>query len=76
MLKIYMGEGENETVIFSPLLGRDVHHICKRKHMGKEFKMIEKLGKYEMEGIILDLGSKVKNFPKKSWDLMGKPKLV
>jgi len=50
MLKIYMGEGENETVIFSPLLGRDVHHICKRNHMGKEFKMIEKLGKYEMKG--------------------------
>jgi hypothetical protein len=44
--------------------------------MGREFKMTTELGKYEMEGIMLDLGSDVNIFPKKSWELMGKPKLV
>jgi hypothetical protein len=38
--------------------------------------MIVELGSYEMEGVMLDLGYDVNIFPKKSWELMGKPKLV
>jgi hypothetical protein len=71
-----MGEGENETIISTPLLEREVCHASRRKHMGGEFKLSVELGKYEMEGIMLDLVSVVNIFPKKSWEFMGKPKLM
>jgi hypothetical protein len=38
--------------------------------------MIVELRSYEMDGVMLDLGSDVKILRKKSWDLMGKPNLV
>jgi hypothetical protein len=44
--------------------------------MGREFKMTVELGSYEMDGVMLDLGSDVNILLKKSWELMGKPKLV
>jgi hypothetical protein len=44
--------------------------------MGREFKMIVELGKYEMDGVMLDLGSDVNISLKKYWELMGKPNLV
>jgi hypothetical protein len=33
--------------------------------------MIDELGSYEMEGVMLDLRSDVNILPKKSWELMG-----
>jgi hypothetical protein len=53
------------------------HVPCQQEEeWGREFKMTTELGSYEMEGVMLDLGSDVNIFPKKSWELMGKPKLV
>jgi hypothetical protein len=69
-------EGDNETSISSFLSKGDIHHVSRRKHMRREFKMIVELGKYQVEGIMLDLGFYVNIFTKKLWDLMGKPKMV
>jgi hypothetical protein len=38
--------------------------------------MKTELGGYETDGVMLDLGSDVNIFSKKSWEMMGKPKLV
>jgi hypothetical protein len=38
--------------------------------------MTTELRSYEMDGVMLDLGSDVNILPKKSWELMGKPNLV
>jgi hypothetical protein len=69
-------EGENESYMSSLLPKWDMLHVSRRKHTGRDFKMTGDLDKYDMEGIMLDLGSDVNIFPKKSWELMGKPKLV
>jgi hypothetical protein len=42
----------------------------------REFKMTTELGGYDMDGVMLDLGSDVNIFPNKSWEVMGKHKLV
>jgi len=65
MLTRCKGEGENEIFISSRLPERDVCHvISRRKCTRREFKMIVELGKYEMEGIMFELGSDVNIFPK------------
>jgi hypothetical protein len=33
-------------------------------------------GGYDMDGVMLDLGSDMNILPKKYWEVMGKPKLV
>jgi hypothetical protein len=38
--------------------------------------MIDELGSYEMDGVMLELGFDVNNLLKKSWELMGKTNLV
>jgi hypothetical protein len=38
--------------------------------------MIAELRSYEMDGVMLDLGSDVNILSNKSWELMGKPNLV
>jgi hypothetical protein len=38
--------------------------------------MTTELGGYDMDGVMLDLGSDMNILPKKSWEVMGKPKLV
>jgi hypothetical protein len=50
--------------------------VSKQKHIGREFKMIDEIISYEMDGVMLDLGSDVNILSKKSWELIGKPSLV
>jgi len=76
MLTRCMKEGEIIMVVFSPLPKQDVCHVSKRKRKGRELKMTSNIGSYKMYGVMLDLGSNVDIFQKKSWELMGKPKLV
>jgi hypothetical protein len=38
--------------------------------------MIDEIGSYEMDRVMLDLGFDVNILLKKSWELMGKPNLV
>jgi hypothetical protein len=44
--------------------------------MRREFKIIVELKSYEMDGVMLDLGSNVHIVPKKSQEFMGKRNLV
>jgi hypothetical protein len=71
-----MKEQGVEATISAPLPERDVCQVNKKKRTGQEFKMTIELGGYDMDGVMLDLGSDVNIFPKKSWEVMGKPKLV
>jgi hypothetical protein len=45
---------------------RDVCQVIKQKRIGREFKMTTKLGGYDTDGVMLDLGSNVNILPKKS----------
>lgn len=37
---------------------------------------MKEIGGYEMQDVMLDLESYINILPKKSWELMGRPKLV
>jgi hypothetical protein len=71
-----MKEQGEETTILAPLPERDVCQVNKQKCTSQEFKMTIDIGGYDMDGVMLDLGSDVNILPKKSWEVMGKPKLV
>jgi hypothetical protein len=38
--------------------------VSKKKHTGQEFKMTTELGGYDMDGVMLDLGSDVNILPR------------
>ena len=46
-----------------------------KKKMGKEMQMNIQIGDYEVDSIILDLGSYVNILMKQMWQKMGEPKL-
>jgi hypothetical protein len=50
--------------------------VIKKNHIGRDFKMTTELEIYEMDYVMLDPRSNVNIFPKKSWELIGKPNLV
>jgi hypothetical protein len=53
-----------------------VNQVLHRKRTNEEFRFSAQIGEYDVDNIILDLGSDVNVLPKKTWELMGKPKLV
>ena len=59
-----------------PLLNRAVHQIGKRRRTNKELDLNSQIGEYEIDYVVLDLGSEVNVMMKKTWALMGKLKLV
>ena len=54
---------------------RVVHQIKKYIRTGKEMQLNAQIGDYEMDEVILDMGSEVNVLTKQTWELMGKPKL-
>jgi len=46
-----------------------------KKQIGKKMRLTTQIGEYNMDQVILDLGSDVNILPKQTWELMGKPKL-
>ena len=52
-----------------------VHHIKKYIWIGKEMGLSTQIGDYDMDEVILDLGSKLNVLTKQSWELIGRPKL-
>jgi len=55
----------------------DGPHIVRKmgKHKartGREMRLIAQIGEYEMDQVILDLGSNVNVFPKQTWEQMGR----
>jgi hypothetical protein len=59
-----------------PLLNRAVHQIGKKRRTNKELHLNAQIGEYEIDYVVLDLGSEVNVMTKKTWALMGKPKLI
>jgi hypothetical protein len=66
MLETCMGEEGRVITISNPLLERDMCQVSKKKCTGREFKMTPKFGSYEMDVVMLDLGSDMNILPKKS----------
>jgi hypothetical protein len=60
----------------TPIIQRMVNQVLHRKRTNEEYKFIAYIGMYDVDNVILKLGSDAKVFPKKKWDLMGKRKLV
>ena len=52
---------------------RVVHHIKKYIRTGKEMRLNAQIGYYDMDEVILDLGSEVNVLTKQTWELMGSP---
>jgi hypothetical protein len=59
-----------------PLLNRAVHQIGKRRRKNKELHLNAQIEEYEIDYVVLDLGSEVNVITKQTWALMGKPKLI
>jgi hypothetical protein len=59
-----------------PLLNKAVHKLSKKRRINKELHLNAQIGEYDIDYVVLNLGSKVNVMTKKTWALMGKPKLV
>jgi hypothetical protein len=59
-----------------PLLNREVHQIGKKRRTNKELHLNAQIGEYEIDYVVLDLGSEVNVMTKQTWAQMGKPKLI
>lgn len=56
------------------------HHVIRKigKHkvrIGCKVRLNAQIGEYEMDEVIVDLGSNVNVFPKQTWERMGRPVL-
>ena len=52
-----------------------VKHVGKILKNGCELRMTSQIGDYDMDYIILDLGSHVNTLTRQTWESMGKPRL-
>jgi hypothetical protein len=59
-----------------PLLKKEVHQLSKKRRTNKELQLNAQIGDYDIDYVVLDLGSEVNVMMKKTWALMGKPKLI
>jgi hypothetical protein len=55
---------------------RVVNQVLCKKRTSREFRLSVQIGEYDMDNVILDLGSDVNVLPKKTWEMMGKSKLI
>jgi hypothetical protein len=59
-----------------PLLNREIHQVYRKRRKNKELHLNSQIGDYDIDYVVLDLGSEVNVMTKKTWVLMGKPKLI
>jgi hypothetical protein len=57
-------------------LNREVHQVSKRRRKNKELHLNAKIGEYDIDYVVLDLGSEVNVMMKQTWAMMGKPKFI
>ena len=55
---------------------RAAKQIKRYIHTGREMRLSVVIGSYEMNEVVLDLGSKVNVMTKQTWEIMAKPKLA
>jgi hypothetical protein len=53
-----------------------VNQVSRRRRTSKELHLSAQTGDYDMDYVVLDLGSEVNVMTKKTWALMVKPKLI
>lgn len=64
------------NITTQPLIVKDVNQVSKKPRISHEFRINAQIGDYDIENIVIDLGSDVNVMPKKTWEIMGKPKLL
>ena len=66
-----------ETRIRTNLLEKNTQRVQRRKiEIGKEFRLANQLDEFDIEDVMLYLGSSVNILPKKTWEDLGKPQLT
>ena len=55
---------------------RAVNQVSRKKRSAKELHLSAQIGDYEMDYVVLDLGSEVNVMTKQTWTLMGKTRLI
>jgi hypothetical protein len=58
------------------LLSRVVNQVYRNRRTSKELHLSTQIGDYDIDYVVLDLGSEVNVMTKQTWALMGKPKLI
>jgi hypothetical protein len=53
-----------------------VNQVSRKRRTSKELHLSAQIGDYDVDYVVLDLGSKVNVMMKQTWALMGKPKLI
>jgi hypothetical protein len=59
-----------------PIAERTINQIKRYIRIGREMRLNAVIGAYEMDEVVLDLGSEVNVMKKKTWEIMAKPKLA
>jgi hypothetical protein len=59
-----------------PLLSRVVHQVSKKRRTNKEIHLNAQIRDYDIDYVVLNLGSEVNVMMKQAWALMGKPKFI
>jgi hypothetical protein len=59
-----------------PTTQREMNQVLRKKRTNIEFRLGAQIGEYDVDNVILDLGSDVNVLPRQTWGMMGKPKLV
>jgi hypothetical protein len=59
-----------------PLLNRVVHQVSKKRRKNKKLHMNAQIIEYDIDYMVLNLGSEVNVMMKQTWALMGNPKLI
>jgi hypothetical protein len=59
-----------------PLLNWEVHQIAKKIRTNKELHLNAQIGEYDIDYVVLNLGSEGNFMTKQTWALMRKPKLI
>ena len=59
-----------------PLLNKAIHKLSKKRRKNKELHLNAQIGEYDIDYVVLDLGSEVNVMTKQTWALMEKPKLI
>ena len=71
----YMSVVAAKSTEYFSTTNKAVHQIKKYIQTGREMRLNAQIGDYDMDEVILDLGSKVNVLIKQTWELMGKPKM-
>jgi hypothetical protein len=59
-----------------PLLNKSVHQVSRKRRTNKELHLNSQIGDYDIDYVVLELGSKVNVMMKQTWALVGNPKFI